>query len=151
MTPISTDRGASRSSPGEVRVRTFVLARRAADYPAAHSMDTTWYAVDGAGHVAVFLSGEQGPVPLTADQDKHLFWFLRLLANDGREPEDEDDDTDDWDAAEQEAAERGFFIFEYIASFQPFYPPYPRTWEPGEPLHVDQLPPGARKLFTGNA
>ena len=150
MTPIPTDRGASRSSPGKVRMRTFVVARRVADYPAAHSMDTTWYAVDGAGHVAVFLSGEQGPVPLGADPDKHLFWFLRLLDNDGRKPEDEDYD-DDWDAAEEDAAGRGFYIFEYIDSFWPFYHPYTRTWEPGEALHVDQLPPAARKLFTENA
>jgi hypothetical protein len=151
MTPTGTDRGASPSLPGRVRVRTFVLARRPADYPAAHSMDTTWYAVDGAGHVAVFLSGEQGPVPLGADPDKHLGWFLRLLDNDGQEPEDEDDDIDEWDAAEQDAAGRGFFIFEYIDSFRPLYHPYTRTWEPGEPLHVDQLPPAARKLFTENA
>jgi len=150
MTPVTTKRGASRSSPGRVRVRTFVVARRAPDFPAAHSMDTCWYAVDGAGHVAVFLSGENGPVPQGADPDKHLGWFLRLLDNDGREPDDDDDDDDIWDAAEQNAAGRGFFIFEYIDSFQPFYHPYTRTWEPGQPLHVDQLPPGARKLFTEN-
>lgn len=50
-----------------------------------------------------------------------------------------------WEPAEEDAAERGFFIFEYIDSFQPFYHPYTRTWEPGEPLHVDQLPPAVRK------
>lgn len=33
------------------------------DFPAAHSMDTTWFAVDRKGHVAVFDSGEQGWVP----------------------------------------------------------------------------------------
>jgi hypothetical protein len=33
------------------------------DYPAAHSMDTTWYAVDQDGHVALFDSGEAGAVP----------------------------------------------------------------------------------------
>lgn len=37
-----------------------------ADYPAAHSMDTSWFAVDAAGHVAVFRSGEAGAVPLEA-------------------------------------------------------------------------------------
>jgi hypothetical protein len=36
------------------------------DYPAAHSMDTSWFAVDAAGHVAVFDSGEDGAVPLAA-------------------------------------------------------------------------------------
>src|SRR5947209_1888144 len=33
------------------------------DYPAAHSMDTDWYAVDRDGHVALFNSGEAGAVP----------------------------------------------------------------------------------------
>jgi hypothetical protein len=36
------------------------------DYPAAHSMDTQWYAVDRDGHVASFGSGEAGAVPLEA-------------------------------------------------------------------------------------
>ena len=35
----------------------------ASDYPAAHSMDTEWFAVDKCGHVAVFHSGEEGAVP----------------------------------------------------------------------------------------
>jgi hypothetical protein len=33
------------------------------DYPAAHSMDTTWFAVDRDGLVAAFDSGEAGAVP----------------------------------------------------------------------------------------
>ncbi len=33
------------------------------DFPAAHSMDTVWFAVDRDGHVAVFESGEAGAVP----------------------------------------------------------------------------------------
>lgn len=33
------------------------------DLPAAHSMDTEWFAIDGLGHVAVFESGEAGGVP----------------------------------------------------------------------------------------
>jgi hypothetical protein len=37
-----------------------------ADYPAAHSMDTTWFAVDRDGFVAVFASGETGAVPVDA-------------------------------------------------------------------------------------
>jgi hypothetical protein len=36
------------------------------DYPAAHSMDTTWFAVDKDGHVGCFDSGEAGAVPLDA-------------------------------------------------------------------------------------
>lgn len=33
------------------------------DFPAAHSMDTTWFAVDKDGRVAAFQSGEAGAVP----------------------------------------------------------------------------------------
>lgn len=36
------------------------------DSPAAHSMDTLWYAVDRDGHVACFFSGEAGAVPVEA-------------------------------------------------------------------------------------
>ena len=33
------------------------------DFPAAHSMDATWFAVDRDGHVGVFDSGDPGAVP----------------------------------------------------------------------------------------
>ncbi len=33
------------------------------DYPAAHSMDTYWFAMDEAGEVALMITGETGPVP----------------------------------------------------------------------------------------
>jgi hypothetical protein len=36
------------------------------DYPAAHSMDTDWFAVDADGYVAMFSSGEGGAVPADA-------------------------------------------------------------------------------------
>jgi hypothetical protein len=36
------------------------------DFPAAHSMDATWFAVDQDGHVGVFESGENGHVPTLA-------------------------------------------------------------------------------------
>lgn len=34
------------------------------DFPAAHSMDTDWFAVDADGHVAALFSGEDGEVPV---------------------------------------------------------------------------------------
>ncbi|NVB43054.1 hypothetical protein G6O69_34850 [Pseudenhygromyxa sp. WMMC2535] len=40
------------------------------DLPAAHSMDTQWFVVDEAGHVAVFDSGEGGGVA-----DAHFDWW----------------------------------------------------------------------------
>lgn len=33
------------------------------DFPAAHSMDTTWFAIDADGYVAIFDSSEGGAVP----------------------------------------------------------------------------------------
>lgn len=33
------------------------------DFPAAHSMDTTWFAVDADGNIGMFDSGEGGAVP----------------------------------------------------------------------------------------
>jgi hypothetical protein len=39
-----------------------------ADFPAAHSMDTTWFAVDRDGHVGCFDSSEPGAVPVAAMQ-----------------------------------------------------------------------------------
>lgn len=63
-----------------------------ADYPAAHSMDTQWFAVDQDGHVGFFNSGEEGGVPLGASNDwetdddpefavLHALRFARLLAS----------------------------------------------------------------------
>ncbi|MEM7154203.1 MAG: hypothetical protein AAF799_15260 [Myxococcota bacterium] len=60
------------------------------DYPAAHSMDTQWYAVDQDGNVGFFDSSEEGGVPLLAPSDwtteddpefaaLHAIRFARLL------------------------------------------------------------------------
>lgn len=38
------------------------------DYPAAHSMDTEWYAVDRDGRLGRFSTGEAGGVPTSATQ-----------------------------------------------------------------------------------
>lgn len=50
------------------------------DYPAAHSMDTTWFAVDDDGHVAIFSSGEAGAVPEDAAGDPEDDTLLETLA-----------------------------------------------------------------------
>jgi|SRR5579884_503297 len=43
------------------------------DFPAAHSMDTTWFAVDKDGHVACFHSHEAGAVPETASMGDQAY------------------------------------------------------------------------------
>ena len=42
------------------------------DYPAAHSMDTEWFAVDADGRVGSFWSGEDGSVPRVEDRPPRI-------------------------------------------------------------------------------
>jgi hypothetical protein len=56
------------------------------DFPAAHSMDTTWFAVDEKGHVGEFSTGEAGCLPESCGYDEEgLESFVTLL--DGIDPE----------------------------------------------------------------
>jgi len=50
-----------------------------ADFPAAHSMDTMWFAVDKDGRVACFDSGEAGAVPAGAFAGDPAYSALRRL------------------------------------------------------------------------
>lgn len=52
------------------------------DFPAAHSMDTTWFAVDGKGNIASFASGEAGALPYDARADGDVgigTWMVQLI------------------------------------------------------------------------
>lgn len=57
------------------------------DYPAAHSMDTVWFAVDDDGHVGVFESHADGAVPRFVPelQYEEKYRFLDLLTKDSAE------------------------------------------------------------------
>src|SRR4051812_22138812 len=55
-----------RSGVAPALASTFGAAMDALDYPAAHSMDTSWFAVDEDGRVARFESSEDGAVPNNA-------------------------------------------------------------------------------------
>ena len=46
----------------------------AQDFPAAHSMDTNWFAADGDGHLAMFSTGSNGALPQGAYADPDLHW-----------------------------------------------------------------------------
>ncbi len=50
------------------------------EFPAAHSMDTDWFALDEDGNVALFVSGEPGAVP-----EKGVVWCGPGGPEDGRE------------------------------------------------------------------
>jgi hypothetical protein len=51
-----------------------------ADFPAAHSMDTLWFAIDRDGHVACFGSGEAGAVPSEAFAGEEAYRACDRLA-----------------------------------------------------------------------
>jgi hypothetical protein len=121
------------------------------DYPAAHSMDTTWYAVDAAGHVGIFHSSENGPIPLSADQDQHLFWFLRFLDSGGTDTDyhaEADEDHEDFDAAEDRLGDRGFFVYWYMDLPEPVLAAYSGKVVPDQAIHVDELPPTVRQFVS---
>lgn len=116
------------------------------DYPAAHSMDTQWFAVDQDGHVALFNSSEHGAVPRDAaglyEDNEPLQTALQAFFFAGREedPLDLFFDDDEW-------ARAGLFVYEPRPGW--FSQPYERQREPEVPLHIDQLPPELRDAFRG--
>lgn len=105
----------------------------APNYPAAHSMDTTWYAVDAAGRVAAFQSGEDGHVPLGATDADFVFDLWRLW-----DPENNLRRTADL------AAALGLFFYSYAGHGYVGAGLYQRESAPVMPLHVAQLPPAMR-------
>ncbi|RFB78879.1 hypothetical protein [Methylovirgula sp. 4M-Z18] len=50
-----------------------------ADYPAAHSADSTWFAVDADGHVGVFETGPEGMMPNSIEGDAQGFFGRSLV------------------------------------------------------------------------
>lgn len=53
--------------------KSLIADSRVCDYPAAHSMDTTWFAVDADGYVGSFDSGENGVLPWRAARVEQVF------------------------------------------------------------------------------
>jgi hypothetical protein len=116
------------------------------DFPAAHSMDTEWFAVDQDGHVALFISGENGPVPRSTDEERMNLWdVLRALTGKPSTREEEVAYGDGLDV--EEAVRLGMFLYEHCQESDYFLDPYGREETPAQPLHVDQLPPQVRAWF----
>ncbi len=114
------------------------------DFPAANSMDTLWFAVDQAGHVGVFFSGESGPAPLDAEQES-LQEFLQHVP--GIPPEMTDPESEAWQI--DSVHEYGLFLYEADPMQEnplPLQPQYERLGTPDNPIHVDQLAPHGRSL-----
>ena len=47
------------------------------DHPAAHSMDTTWFAVDADGYVGAFDTGVNGVLPWRAPRIEQVFEYAQ--------------------------------------------------------------------------
>jgi hypothetical protein len=107
------------------------------DFPAAHSMDTYWFAVDQQGQVAVFDTGENGHAPEQVRQGDIDAWY-DLCDFFGRGP-----DEDVYLSNQQRADQIGVFFYGYDESFDPIAP-YTRAAKPDVLLHLDQLPPRFR-------
>lgn len=111
------------------------------DFPAAHSMDSEWFAVDRDGQVAVFITGENGSIP-TGAQEVNVGEVLRSLST-SLPAEDLDPRQVLYETALPELARLGLHVYEDDTDW--FSGPYVRTYRPGRPLHVDQLPPQLRE------
>jgi hypothetical protein len=109
------------------------------DFPAAHSMDTEWFAVDARGHVSQFMTGESGMLPRGSGGEPGAIGNLAEQLR-GRPLSDED-----FDNYEGVLARAGVFVFDYQDGWLELYYPYARVQRPEAPLHVDQLPPALRK------
>jgi hypothetical protein len=105
------------------------------NYPAAHSMDTSWYAVDADGHVGLFVSSENGHAPDGVEEADYL---SELYA--ARHPEQSDHGGEYRRVAE----EIGIFMYDYCDAWDPIEA-YRRWFAPTEPVHVEQLPPAVRR------
>ncbi len=109
------------------------------DFPAAHSMDTEWFAVDRDGQVALFFTGENGSLPRGAEA-ADLGQTLRALGGSAETIEALDYTFED---AVLEFDRLGIYVYEDASDW--FSGPYRRTHRPAKPLHVDQLPPELRR------
>jgi len=122
------------------------------DYPAAHSQDTYWFAVDRHGHVGLFDTGETGPLPtdwdLDQDESSETMNRLFLLLQSLRKPSPPGRQG----GVGADGAALGVFVYSYGDGYeQPavafIWDVYRREEAPADPIHVDQLPPEFRNLL----
>lgn len=126
------------------------------DYPAAHSMDTTWFAVDKDGYIACMESDEVGAVPAAfgGDQGNGEDFLTALAQHKGAAIP-----KDFYGANSEGEFAKSLGLYMYRSGFG-FFPPsapgedgidpdeeyqdvveaYQRQAAPAEPLHVSTLP-----------
>lgn len=110
------------------------------DFPAAHSMDTDWFGVDDAGHVALFGSMEGGAVPSTVTSQEALCELLVLEVAEvpfvAESPVEEWALRDELDRAEK----HGVYRYEHQLTENSAPGPYTRLARPVFPLRIEALP-----------
>lgn len=112
------------------------------DFPAAHSMDTTWFAVDRDGHVAVFDSGEAGAVPVEGYTDEWEPILDELVKAAGGPALDEEDEEDAWENRPQRLAALGIYYYAHEEWENALAGPYQRSGAPKAPMPGAKVPRG---------
>jgi hypothetical protein len=111
------------------------------DYPAAHSMDSVWFAVDADGRVTALYTGENGHIPTEGNGGYGFEVLEGLEATFGRPHQDEDFDA--------RSVKLGLFCYDYEDAefYEDTIGTYYRRAAPAEPAQTDQFPPDVRKRF----
>jgi hypothetical protein len=109
-----------------------------ADFPAAHSMDSSWYAVDKDGNVALFHTGAGGAMPENA-YSPEAAEYVEELDDETRE----ELDIVDLDP-KQLPPEKRVFVYHTGQMDEALADRYQRKRVPKNPIHVDELPPAVR-------
>jgi hypothetical protein len=113
-----------------------------ADFPAAHSMDSSWYAVDQHGNVALFVTGAGGAVPNDAYSPDNAAMMMEELDDETRE--ELGFSAADVVPEEGLPAEQNLFMYETGPMDESLAERYHRSRVPKNPVHIDELPPQAR-------
>jgi hypothetical protein len=110
------------------------------DYPAAHFMAPTWFAVDRDGHVGAFHSNLEGAVPLVTPE-VDIYELIAPLRGTSAVAKLNFNDF------YEEAAWLGIFCYYHNHFWDlDLHGDYSLVLRPETPLHVERLPPKFRNL-----
>ena len=133
------------------------------DFPAAHSMDTDWFAVDNDGNVALMCSCEEGAVPLGVEQYTLYDYVDDFCQATGRslvKDENRNIDAgalgffefscsiDDYGLADQEKSKFADLIESGEFPSEPLVGPYIKTASPDNPIKYSQLPDSIKTVIV---
>lgn len=115
-----------------------------ADFPAAHSMDSEWFAVDQEGNIAIFETQEAGIIPDTAEgaDQGSVYGVLDQFSSAFNLPEFHD--MDDEVLTDERLNILG--VFHYVHDdYQG--EPYDRRYVPRNPRKLKDLPAELQSIF----